>query len=242
MDKTGATQGRPLPGWTPPPRPGGVIEGARVRLEPLDADAHAADLFRAFGGQEALWEYMAYGPFPSASAYHRWVRDNQGKDDPVFYAIRNRATGHAEGVAAFLRITPDMGVIELGHICLSPALQKGAAATEALVLMMAWAFGAGYRRFEWKCDTLNLPSRRAAQRLGFSFEGIFRNHLIIKGRNRDTAWFSVIDSDWPGLSEAFGCWLSPANFDSSGQQRDRLSDLTRLVRGATDPALHVRPE
>ena len=237
MDKTGVTQGRPLSGWTPRPRPAGVIHGARVRLEPLDADTHAADLFRAFGGHDALWDYMPYGPFPSASAYHRWVRDNQGKDDPVFYAIRNRATGHAEGVAAFLRITPEMGVIELGHICLSPALQKGAAATEALVLMMAWAFGAGYRRFEWKCDALNLPSRRAAQRLGFSFEGIFRNPLIIKARNRDTAWFSVIDSEWPGLSEAFAIWLSPTNFAQNGQQRERLSDLTRLARGAADPAL-----
>jgi len=242
MDKSSPTKGKLLPDWTPPPRPGGVMEGARVRLEPLDADAHAADLFGAFGGHDALWDYMAYGPFPSASAYHRWVRDAQSKDDPVFFDIRRRVTGHAEGVAAFLRITPEMGVIELGHICLSPTLQKGVAATEAFVLMMSWAFEAGYRRFEWKCDALNLPSRRAAQRLGFSFEGIFRNHLIIKGRNRDTAWFSVIDSEWPALREAFGFWLSPANFDPLGHQRERLSDLTRLVRGAADPALCDRPQ
>lgn len=230
--------GRPLPGWSPPPRPDGqMLAGRHVRLEPLDADSHAADLFRAFSGHDGLWDYMPYGPFSSASAYHRWVKERQAQSDPVFLAIRSLTTGHAEGVASFLRITPEAGSIEVGHICLSPRLQRSVAATEAMVLMMGWAFGAGYRRYEWKCNALNLPSRRAAQRLGFSFEGVFRNHLIVKGRNRDSAWFSVIDSEWPALSEAFSAWLSPENFDGTGRQKERLSDLTRLVRAASDPAL-----
>ncbi|WP_435257970.1 GNAT family N-acetyltransferase [Thioclava sp. FR2] len=233
-----ARLGTPVPGWTPPPRPGRqILEGHRVRLEPLDADSHAADLFRSFSGHDDLWDYMPYGPFSSASAYHRWAKENQGKDDPVFFAIRNLATGHAEGVASFLRIFPEAGSIEVGHICLSPALQRGAAATEAMALMMEWAFSVGYRRYEWKCNALNTPSRRAAQRLGFNYEGVFRNHMVIKGRNRDSAWFAVIDSDWPALKEAFSAWLSPSNFNASGQQKERLSDLTRLVRQASDPAL-----
>lgn len=225
-------------GWTPPPRPGAhIIEGRLVRLEPLDPDRHAADLHGAFSGHDTLWDYLPYGPFSSASAYHRWVKDKQTGDDPYFVAICDRATGHAIGVAAYLRITPDAGSIEVGHICLSPVLQRTPAATEALFLMMDWALRAGYRRFEWKCNALNMASRRAAQRLGFSYEGIFRNHMVVKGRNRDTAWFSVIGSEWPALLEAFKAWLSEANFDANGQQRERLSDLTGLVRAASDPGL-----
>ena len=230
--------GQPVPDWTPPPPPmGEILEGHHVRLEPLDADHHAADLFRAFSGHDSLWDYMPYGPFSSAAAYHRWVKENQQKPDPVFYAIRNLATGHAEGVASFLRITPGAGSIEVGHICLSPALQRGVAATEAMALMMGWAFAAGYRRYEWKCNALNLPSRRAAQRLGFSYEGIFRNHMVIKGRNRDSAWFSIIDSEWPALKEALATWLSPTNFDNRGHQKERLSELTQLVRASDDPGI-----
>lgn len=234
-----APLGQLLTGWTPPPHPpaGLTLQGIHVRLDPLEADDHAADLFTAFSGHDALWDYMPYGPFSSASAYHRWVKDHQGREDPVFFALRDTATGHAVGVASYLRITPEAGSIEVGHICLSPALQRTPAATEAMFLMMDWAFRAGYRRYEWKCNTLNLPSRRAAQRLGFSYEGIFRNHTITKGRNRDTAWFSVIDSEWPALREAFAAWLSPVNFDAMGKQRERLSDLSRLVRAASDPGL-----
>lgn len=208
-----------------------------MRLEPLAADAHAADLHRAFSGHDRLWDFLPYGPFASASAYHRWVKEAEAKADPLFFALRDLGSGHAAGVASFLRIDPANGVIELGHICLSPELQRGAVATEAWFLMMAWAFGAGYRRFEWKCNAANLASRRAAQRLGFTFEGVFRQAAVIKGRNRDTAWFSVIDSEWPGLAEAYRAWLSPANFDATGRQRERLSDLTRLVRAGSDPAL-----
>lgn len=233
-----AILGTSVPNWTPPPRPTALtLEGHHVRLTPFEADHHAASLFAAFAGHDALWDYMPYGPFSSASAYHRWAKDQQGKDDPVFLAICDAATGQATGLAAYLRITPDAGSIEVGHICLSPALQRTPAATEAMILMMDWAFRAGYRRYEWKCNALNLPSRRAAQRLGFSYEGIFRNHMVIKGRNRDSAWFSVIDSEYPALREAFSAWLAPRNFDAAGRQRERLSDLTGLVRAASDPAL-----
>lgn len=221
---------RPLPDRQP-------IEGARVRLEPLAADTHAADLHRAFSGHDRLWEYLPYGPFASASAYHRWVKEAEAKSDPLFFALRDLGSGHPEGVASLMRIEPAHGVIELGHICLSPQIQRGAVATEAWFLLMNWAFSAGYRRFEWKCNAANLASRRAAQRLGFSFEGVFRQAAVIKGRNRDTAWFSIIDSEWPGLKEAYRAWLSPTNFDEKGRQRERLSDLTRLVRAGSDPAL-----
>ncbi len=233
--------GAPVPGWVPPPAPvGAVLQGRFARLEPLSADTHAALLFRAFAGQDAVWDYMPYGPFSSAAQYHRWAREAADKPDPLFYAIENRETQTWGGVASYLRIDPAMGTIEVGHIALSPGLQRTRAATEAMYLMMAWAFDAGYRRYEWKCNALNLPSRRAAQRLGFSYEGVFRQAAVVKGRNRDTAWFAVTDRDWPALDEAFRVWLSPGNFDAGGHQRERLSDLTRLVRVSSDPALSAR--
>jgi RimJ/RimL family protein N-acetyltransferase len=234
----GKALGAEVRGWTPPLRPDrAAMEGRLVRLEPLDADRHAFDLHTAFSGHDALWDYMPYGPFSSGSAYHRWAREREAGEDPRFFVLRSRDTGAPGGIASYLRITPEAGSIEVGHICISPSMQRGAAATEAMFLMMDWAFRAGYRRYEWKCNALNLASRRAAQRLGFSFEGVFRNHLIVKGRNRDTAWFSVIDSEWPALAEAYAAWLSPSNFDAKGRQRERLSDLTRLVRSASDPSL-----
>jgi len=230
--------GEAVAGWKPAAWPGDApLEGRHARLDPLDPDAHAADLFGAFAGHDALWDYMPYGPFHSAPAYHRWAKEAVAGKDPVFWAIRQKGAAHPAGVASFLRITPDHGVIEVGHICLSPQLQQTVAATEAMFLMMDWAFANGYRRYEWKCNALNLPSRRAAQRLGFSFEGVFRQHMVIKGRNRDSAWFSVIDSEWPALREAYAAWLSPANFGPDGRQKERLSDLTALVRAASDPAL-----
>lgn len=227
-----------LSGWQAAEWPGTApMEGRYARLERLDADAHAADLFAGFAGHDALWDYMPYGPFHSAAAYHRWAKEATAGRDPVFWAIYAAGAAHPSGVASYLRITPDHGVIEVGNICLSPGLQRGRAATEAMFLMMDWAFSNGYRRYEWKCNALNLPSRRAAQRLGFSFEGVFRQHMVIKGANRDTAWFAMIDSEWPALREAYAAWLSPANFDGEGRQRERLSDLTGLVRAASDPAL-----
>ena len=230
--------GARVAGWQPPPVPdGAVLEGRYARLAPLSAADHAADLFKANSASDTIWDYLPYGPFASSATYHRWVREVTAGDDPLFYAIRNRDSGQWQGVASYLRIAPQAGSIEVGHINLSPALQRTRAATEAMYLMMAWAFEAGYRRYEWKCDARNLASRRAAQRLGFSFEGIFRQAAVVKGRNRDTAWFAIIDAEWPGLKEAFRAWLSPANFDAEGRQIERLGDLTRLVRVADDPAL-----
>ena len=231
-------RGAGLSAWTAPPWPEDApLVGRYVRLDRLDADAHAADLFAAFGGRDDLWDYMPYGPFHAAAAYHRWAKEAVAGRDPAFWAITPEGMAHPAGVAAYLRITPDHGTIEVGHICLSPALQRTRAATEALFLMMDWAFSRGYRRFEWKCNAQNLPSRRAAQRLGFSYEGLFRQHMVIKGRNRDSAWFSIIDSEWPALREAYRVWLAPGNFDAAGRQRERLADLTGLVRASSDPAL-----
>lgn len=239
MDKqTPRPLGRPVPNWTPPPLPSmEVLEGRYARLEPLGAAEHAALLFREFDGHDAVWDYLPYGPFSSAALYHRWVRDITADPSAKFYALKNRDTGRWGGVASYLRITPDSGSIEVGHINLSPAMQGTRAATEAMFLMMQWAFENGYRRYEWKCDALNRPSRKAAQRLGFSYEGIFYNATVVKGRNRDTAWFAVIDSDWPALKEAYRVWLDPANFDGTGRQKEALADLTSLVRRFSDPAL-----
>jgi RimJ/RimL family protein N-acetyltransferase len=227
--------------WAPPPVPDWrAAEGRFVRLELLKAEDHAALLYRSFADDDAVWNYLPYGPFSSASQYHRWVRDVASQNDPRFYAIKNLQTEHWEGVASYLRMAPDAGTIEVGHINLSPSLQRTAAATEALYLMMEWAFEAGYRRYEWKCNALNVASRRAAQRLAFSFEGVFRQAAVVKGRNRDTAWFAAIDAEWPALKEAYGAWLSPSNFDGEGRQRESLGDMTRLVRAASDPTLPTR--
>ncbi len=230
--------GANVPNWTPPPRPtGAVLAGRYARLEPLSAEAHAAELFKANSASDAIWDWMPYGPFASAATYHRWMREITVGTDPVFYAIRNLDSGYCEGVASFLRIAPEAGSIEVGHINFAPALQKTRAATEAMFLMMGWAFEAGYRRYEWKCNALNIGSRRAAQRLGLSYEGVFRQAGVVKGHNRDTAWFAAIDSEWPALKEAFLAWLAPGNFDANGRQRERLGDLTGLVRVSEDPTL-----
>lgn len=230
--------GAPVIDWTPPPRPGKrPLRGQFVTLEPLDADAHAADLHRANSADDAIWNYMSYGPFASAASYHRWVRDVTQGDDPSFWAVRVTQTGHFGGIASFLRIAPESGSIEVGHINFAAELQKTRAATEAIYLMMEWAFENGYRRFEWKCDALNMGSRRAAQRFGFSYEGVFRQATIYKGRNRDTAWFACIDKEWPALREAYRAWFNPSNFDKNGNQIESLSSLTRLVRVADDPLI-----
>ena len=216
----------PVPDWKPPSVPDAVtvLEGVHARLEPLEAERHAALLFRAYEGHDDVWTYTSCGPFSSSAQFHRWVRETEQDDGVQFYAILNQATGAYEGVASFLRVAPSDGSIEVGSITYSPALQRTVAGTEAIFLMMSWAFSAGYRRFEWKCDALNMASRRAAQRFGFSYEGIFRQATVVKGRNRDTAWFAAIDREWPALKEAFGAWLNPSNFDAAGQQRERLSD------------------
>ncbi|MBZ8117135.1 GNAT family N-acetyltransferase [Roseovarius sp. LXJ103] len=230
-----------LPRWTPPPAPtGAMMDGRYVRLERLDADTHAALLFRAFDGHDWVWDYMPAGPFASSAQFHRWMKEVTGSQDFVFHAIFDKESGAFSGFASYLRIQPAAGSIEVGWIAMAPGLQRTRAATEAMYLMMKWAFEAGYRRYEWKCDALNRPSRRAAQRLGLTYEGVFRQATVVKGRNRDTAWFAAIDGEWPALDEAFRLWLDPSNFGPDGQQRERLSDLTRLVRGGEDPLLSTR--
>ncbi|MCF6316450.1 MAG: GNAT family N-acetyltransferase [Marinosulfonomonas sp.] len=230
--------GRVVKDWSVPERPAPpVLEGQYARLELLDANRHAAEIHRANSVDDAIWDYLPYGPYTSAAGYHRWVRDITAGDDPVFYAIKNLATGRFEGVASYLRINPEAGSIEVGHINFSKSLQRTRAATEAMFLMMGWAFEAGYRRYEWKCNALNKGSRRAAERLGLSYEGVFRQAAIAKGRNRDTAWYASIDSEWPALKSAFSTWLAPGNFEVDGRQKESLSDLTRLVRIVDDPAL-----
>ena len=233
--------GEIVAGWTPAPRPdtspgARMLEGRYVRLERLEI-THAEGVFRANQTHDGLWTYLPYGPFATLDAYRDWVAGQIDLADPCFYAIRDKATGLLGGVASYLRIFPEIGTIEVGHINLSPQLQRGRAATEAMILMMDWAFAHGYRRYEWKCDALNLPSRRAAQRLGFSFEGIFRQATIVRGRNRDTAWFAVIDKDWPALRAAYDAWIDPANFDERGRQLRSLSALTAGVRVSSDPDL-----
>lgn len=236
-DRLDVVLGEAVPGWSTPSRPVGVtLAGRYVRLERLSASRHAGALFKTFKGHDSVWDYMPYGPFDTERTYREWVDSVSRDDDPLFYAVCNLETGDWEGVASYLRVKPDAGSIEVGHINFSPALQQTRAATEAMFLMMKWAFEAGYRRYEWKCNARNLASRRAAQRLGFSYEGVFRQAAVIKGYNRDTAWFAAIDSEWPALSDAFEIWLAAENF-SGGRQKRRLSYLTSDVRAASDPAL-----
>lgn len=221
--------GAAVPQWTPPPVPPRIpIQGHFCRVEPLAVTPHAVDLYAANSADAGqMWTYMGYGPFTDLDAYVTWMARVCQGTDPLFYAIIDLATGKAVGVASYLRLDPANGVIEVGHIAYSPLLQRTPAATEAMYLLMKQVFELGYRRYEWKCDSLNAPSRAAAQRLGFAFEGIFRQAIIYKGRNRDTAWYSIIDKEWPALQAAFAQWLAPANFDDQGQQRVSLSALTR---------------
>ncbi len=201
-----------------------VLQGHWLRMEPVSVAEHGADLFAAINGRDdGLWTYMPYGPFASEDEFLQWLAAKQAARDPWFYAYVNRATATACGMGAFMRADAPNGSIELGNIWFSPALQKSREATEAIFLMIRHAFDdLGVRRVEWKCDALNAPSRKAALRFGFSFEGIFRQHYIIKGRNRDTAWFSIIDKEWPVIGAGFEAWLQESNFDTVGQQIAKL--------------------
>lgn len=210
------------------------MEGRFCRLEPLDPVRHTEELFAVNAEDRAgrSWTYLPYGPFASLADYRAWIEAHSRTDDPLFFAILDQSTGRAAGVASYLRITPGSGSIEVGHINYSDRLKHTPVATEAMFLMMSRAFELGYRRYEWKCDALNAPSRAAAERLGFSFEGIFRQAAVYKGRNRDTAWYAIVDRDWPALREAFVRWLEPGNFDGTGRQRTRLSEQMRALREA----------
>jgi RimJ/RimL family protein N-acetyltransferase len=217
--------GPALPDWRPPDRPQHtVLQGRYCRLEPLDAGRHAADLHAAnsLDREDRMWTYLFSGPFASLAEFTRWLEAREDSLDPLFFAIVDAATDRAAGIASYLRIDATHGVIEVGHLAYSPLLQRTRAATEAMYLMMKHAFDLGYRRYEWKCDALNAASRRAAERLGFTFEGIFRQAAVYKGRNRDTAWYSLIDREWPERETAFRAWLDPANFDPDGRQCRRL--------------------
>jgi RimJ/RimL family protein N-acetyltransferase len=197
-----------------------------VRLEPVDPGRHADDLFLASEGAPELWNYLAYGPFPNQQVFTEWLEERADSNDPLFYAVVDRDSGTARGMASLMRIDQDNGVIEVGHIWFAPVMQRTRQATEAIYLLARDVFDdLGYRRFEWKCDSLNLPSRRAADRFGFVFEGVFRQHMVIKDRNRDTAWFSILDGEWPVVRAAFEAWLAPANFDGEGCQRRSLAEL-----------------
>jgi RimJ/RimL family protein N-acetyltransferase len=217
--------------WKPARRPERAgLEGETVRLEPVDPGRHAVDLFRASDGAPALWDYLAYGPFENRHVFTEWLKERAASEDPLFFAVVDRASGHAQGMASLMRIVPEHGVIEIGHIWFAPVLQRTRQATEAIYLLARHAFDdLGYRRFEWKCDSLNQPSRRAAERFGFVYEGVFRQHMVIKDRNRDTAWFSILDGEWPVARAAFEAWLAPENFDGEGQQRRSLAEVRNIL-------------
>ncbi|HIG55835.1 MAG TPA: N-acetyltransferase [Candidatus Latescibacteria bacterium] len=225
--------GLPLIGWWPPPVPRKeTLQGRFCRVEPLAIDAHLEALYDAISRDKEgrSWTYLAYGPFPNIDDYRAWITATCLGDTPIFFAIVDEKTGKAVGVASYLNIVANNGSIEVGHIHYSPLLQQTPAATEAMFLLMRQAFELGYRRYEWKCDNFNTASKAAAQRLGLSYEGIFRQAVVYNTRNRDTAWFAAIDGEWPALNEAFETWLAPENFDAEGRQRVKLSDLTRPIR------------
>lgn len=228
--------GSPLPNWTARPAPPRtVMEGRFCRLEPLDPARHAEDLFAAnqLDAQGRNWTYLSVGPFADLESYRVWLEQVAKNDDPLFHTIVDLQTGNAVGVATFMRIDRVNGVIEVGNINYSPLLQRTPAATEAMFLMMRRVFDElGYRRYEWKCDCLNAPSRAAALRLGFQYEGLFRQAVIYKGRNRDTAWFSMIDTEWPALRQAYAQWLAAENFGAEGRQRRKLTDCIEAARKA----------
>jgi RimJ/RimL family protein N-acetyltransferase len=216
-----------LPHWQPVPHPQPItLEGRTVTIEPLDATQHAASLWNAVRGHDELWTWMGDGPYTDEESFRATIAAKQAAINTVFFAILSKEAGCTVGYASLMRFDPQNGVIEVGNILLSPALQRTTAATEAMYLMAKHVFeDLGYRRYEWKCNAENTPSRRAAERLGFTFEGIFRQHQVVKGRNRDTAWFSILDHEWPARKRAFESWLAPENFNSEGRQNKSLESF-----------------
>jgi len=221
---------RGLSRWTPPPRPtADTVTGGWCRLERLHPERHGDDLFEASAapGAENRFRYLFEPPPRDRSEFDQWITRAAAGEDPRFYAVIDSATERAEGRQALMRITPEHGVIEIGSILWGPKIARTRVATEALYLFAAHAFDTlGYRRFEWKCDALNEPSRRAALRFGFTFEGIFRQHMVVKGKNRDTAWYAITDAEWPRIKAGMDRWLDPANFAPGGRQKQKLQDLT----------------
>jgi len=222
--------------WRPAGRPARIeLTGTHVRLRPLDAERDAEALYAEShppAGDPAMWTYLPNGPYPDVGSMRDALRVAEASDDPLFYSIVPLPGERPAGVASYLRITPEHGVVEIGHIWFGASLARTTAATEAIYLLAANAFDdLGYRRLEWKCDALNRASRRAAERFGFRFEGVFRHHMVVKGRNRDTAWFAITDDAWPAVRAGFRGWLSPSNRGESGSQRRGLGDLIAAARG-----------
>ena len=214
----------------------GVLSGKSVRLEPIDPARHGKDLYTAACGPDGdptnrMWTYMSFGPIADAAAFAAWLAPQGESDDPMVFALVDTDSGQARGMASYLRIAPQWACCEVGSIWYAPALKRSRAATEAMYLMARHVFeDLGYRRYEWKCDKFNEASRRAALRLGFQYEGLFRQHMIYKGRNRDTTWFAMIDQDWPAVKTAFETWLSDDNFDADGGQIRSLADIRSSPR------------
>ncbi len=217
--------------WKPAPLPSPVtLSGRYAMLEPLDAVLHAADLWSGVEGHDEVWRWLPDGPYGSETALRHALEEKQAGSSAVFFALVPKSSGRAQGYASYMRMDPANGVIEVGNILLAPSLQRTTAATEAMYLMAKHVFeDLGYRRYEWKCNAKNEPSMRAALRLGFTYEGIFRQHMVVKGENRDTAWYSMLDSEWPARKMAFEAWLDPANFDGGGQQQKSLGQLHSSV-------------
>nr|WP_198297791.1 GNAT family protein [Bordetella genomosp. 9] len=235
LNEYGQAIGDALPDWTPRARPPATpMQGRYCRIEPLDPARHAADLFDAYrqAPDDRLWTYLSTGPFHDAAAFDAFIEKAAASADPMHHAIVDLDSGRAIGTAALMRIDCANGVIEVGHVCYSPRLQRTPHATETQYLFMKRVFDElGYRRFEWKCDSLNEPSRKAALRYGFTFEGIFRQAIVYKGRTRDTAWFSMLDREWPALRPGYEAWLAPGNFDAQGRQRRTLAQCMGRAQG-----------
>ncbi|KTC49155.1 GNAT family acetyltransferase [Pseudomonas fluorescens ABAC62] len=210
-----------LADWKGAPAPTAqLLEGRFIRLEKLDPARHADPLWNALQGPGAdprLWDYLPYGPFAERAAFDTWLNNHAAQSDPYFFSVVDRASGEVQGILSLMSIVPAQGRIEIGHVTFGAPMQRSPKSTEAVYLLAKYAFEQGYRRLEWKCNNDNARSRYAAERLGFSFEGVFRQHMVVKGQNRDTAWYSILDSEWPNADAGFEAWLSPANQTASGQ-------------------------
>lgn len=223
----------PVLDWTPPPfPPAKVLDGRYCRLEPIDPARHLDDIWTAMAGHDALWEWMPAHPPKDKTAYGELLATMVAKPGIVPFAVIDKADGKAKGHLWLMEIRPEQGVFEVGYITYSPSLQRTRVASEAIHLCGAYGFSLGYRRYEWKCNNLNEPSKRAALRFGFQYEGLFRQHMVVKGRNRDTAWFSITDGEWPQRAEAFERWLAPENFDAEGRQKTSLTGFMKQAKAA----------
>lgn len=209
--------------WQPARLPASTtLEGRYVRLEKLDPVRHAQDLWTTLQGPDAdprLWDYLPYGPFSERQSFGAWLEGHARSTDPWFYSVIDSRSGEVQGIISFLSIVPDHGRIEIGHVTFGAAMQRSPKSTEAVYLLAREAFALGNRRLEWKCNADNTRSKRAAERLGFSYEGLFRQHMVVKGKNRDTAWYSIIDQEWPAIAAGFETWLATENQQADGQAR-----------------------